>query len=91
MPEFNSEQDEAQWWYDNRAKVEEALLGAMDNGTILRGTAPRLTREARASRNITIRMAEADLDLARKQALPISSYLDRERHKSGMATTRSLR
>jgi predicted DNA binding CopG/RHH family protein len=27
-----------------------------------------LAREARASRNVTIRMAEADLDLARQQA-----------------------
>ena len=86
MPEFNSEQDEAQWWYDNRAKVEEALLGAMDNGTILRGTAPRLTREARASRNITIRMAEADLDLARKQAeekgLPYQTYIKSVLHEA---------
>ena len=32
------------------------------------GTAQRLTSEARTSRNVTIRMAEPDLDLARKQA-----------------------
>jgi hypothetical protein len=42
------------------------LTNAMDNGTILRGTAQRLTSKVRASRNVTIRMAEADLDLARK-------------------------
>ena len=68
VPKFEAEPEEAQWWYDNREKVEDALISAMDNGTIQRGTAQRLTREARASRNVTIRMAEANLDLARKQA-----------------------
>ena len=41
---------------------------AMDTGTMRRGAAREVTREARASKNITIRMAQADLDLARKQA-----------------------
>jgi hypothetical protein len=68
VPKFEAEPEEAQWWYDNREKVEDALISAMDNGTIQRGTAQRLTGEARASRNVTIRMAEANLDLARKQA-----------------------
>lgn len=68
VPKFKTEADEAQWWYDNRTKVEDSLISAIDKGTIRRGTAQRLTREARASRNITIRVAEADLDLARRQA-----------------------
>jgi predicted DNA binding CopG/RHH family protein len=76
-PTFKTEAEEAQWWYDNRDKVEGALTNAMDKGTILRGTAQRLTSKARASRNITIRMA--DLDLARKQAeemgLPYQTYI----------------
>ena len=58
VPKFKTEADEAQWWYDNREKVEDALIFAMDNGTIQRGTAQRLTSEAHASRNVTIRMAE---------------------------------
>lgn len=68
VPKFKTEAEEAQWWYDNREKVEDALINAMDNGTIRRGTAQRVVSEARASRNVSIRMAEADLDLARKQA-----------------------
>ena len=68
VPKFKTEAEEAQWWYDNREKVEDALISAMDNGTIQHGTAQRLTGAARASRNVTIRMAEANLDLARKQA-----------------------
>lgn len=49
VPKFKTEAEEAQWWYDNRDKVEEALITAMDNGTIRRGTAQRLTSEARVS------------------------------------------
>ena len=68
VPKFKTEAEEAQWWYDNREKVEDALIHAMDNGTIQRSTAQRLASEARAARNVNIQRAEADLDLARKQA-----------------------
>ena len=46
----------------------------------------RLTREARSSRNVTIRMAEADLDLARQQAeakgLPYQTYIKSVLHEA---------
>jgi predicted DNA binding CopG/RHH family protein len=96
VPKFKTEAEEAQWWYNNREKVEDALINAMDSGTIRRGTAQRLATEARASRNVTIRIAEADLDLARRQAeekgLPYQTYIKsvlhealvkRERHRIG--------
>ena len=86
VPKFKTEAEEAQWWYDNREKVEDALIGAMDNGTIQHGTAQRLTGEARASRNVTIRMVAADLDLARKQAeekgLPYQTYIKSVLHEA---------
>ena len=86
VPKFKTEADEAQWWYDNRDKVEDALIRAMDNGTIQRGTPQRLTSEARASRNVTLRMATADLDLARKQAeekgLPYQTYIKSVLHEA---------
>lgn len=86
VPKFKTEAEEAQWWYDNREKVEDALISAMDNGTIQHGTAQRLTGEARASRNVTIRMVEADLDLARKQAeekgLPYQTYIKSVLHEA---------
>lgn len=86
VPKFTAEAEEAQWWYENRGKVEDALIQAMDRGTILHGTAQRLTAEARASRNVTIRMAEADLDLARKQAaekgLPYQTYIKSVLHEA---------
>ena len=56
VPKFESEALEAQWWYDNRGKIEKSLIDAMDNGAIRRGTAQRLSREARTS-NVTIRIA----------------------------------
>jgi predicted DNA binding CopG/RHH family protein len=68
VPKFETEAQEAQWWYENRDKVENALVNAIDAGTLRRGPAQRLTSDRRASRNITIRMLEADLDMARKQA-----------------------
>ena len=86
VPNFKTEAEEAQWWYDNRDKVEDALVNAIENGTIRRDTAKRLTREARASRNVTIRMVEADLDLARKQAeekgLPYQTYIKSVLHEA---------
>ena len=86
VPKFKTEAEEAHWWYDNRGKVEDALIHAMDNGTTRRGTAQRLTSEARASRNVTIRMVEADLDLARKQAeekgLPYQTYIKSVLHEA---------
>jgi predicted DNA binding CopG/RHH family protein len=66
--------------------VQDALIKAIDDGTIQRGTAQRLTREARASRNVTLRMAQADLDLARKQAeekgLPYQTYIKSLLHEA---------
>jgi hypothetical protein len=58
VPKFKTEAEEVQWWFDNRETVEDALIHAMDNGSIRRGTAQRVVSEARASRNVSIRMAE---------------------------------
>ena len=62
-PKFATEAEEAKWWDGHKEMVEENLIQAIRDGT-----ARGLAREARASRNVTIRMAEADLDLARQQA-----------------------
>ena len=47
VPKFQPEAEEAQWWYENRDRVEEAVIEAMEKGTIQQSTAQRLTREAR--------------------------------------------
>jgi predicted DNA binding CopG/RHH family protein len=86
VPKFENEAREADWWYKNRSRVANALIQAMDKGTVERGMAQRLTREARASRNITLRMAEADIELARQQAaqkgMPYQTYIKSLLHEA---------
>lgn len=87
VPQFATEAEEAKWWDDHKEMVERNLIHAIRDGT-QRETAQRLAREARTSRNITIRMAEADLDLARKQAeekgLPYQTYIKSVLHEELM-------
>ena len=68
VPKFESEADEARWWDDHRAMVEDNLLGSMAKGTAQRGTAKRLSRQGRPSKNITIRITLEDIDRARRLA-----------------------
>ena len=88
VPQFATEAEEAKWWDDHKEMVEENLIQAIRDGTARRGTAQRLVREARTSRNVTIRMAEADLDMARKQAeekgLPYQTYIKSVLHEELM-------
>jgi predicted DNA binding CopG/RHH family protein len=66
IPEFESEAQEARWWDEHRDLVEENLIQAMRDCTTQRGSAQRLVKESRASKNITIRMPLADLERARQ-------------------------
>jgi hypothetical protein len=78
VPKFKTEPEEAQWWYDNREKVEDALIHAMDSGTIHRGTPQRLTTEARASRSVTTRIKGAEMKTAILHLSDI--HIDHARH-----------
>jgi len=75
--------------------VEENLIQAITDGSARRGTAQRLVREARASINVTIRMAEADLDLARKKGeekgLPYQTYIKSVLHEELVKRKRRAR
>ena len=64
VPKGLTEQQEAEWWDANMDSVESNLLEAMGNGTIKRGNAERLLREARESEKIAL--ARADLERAKK-------------------------
>jgi predicted DNA binding CopG/RHH family protein len=68
VPKFATEAEEANWWYENRRMVADEFRKAMREGTIRRGTAERLVREARESRNITIRIPVEDIERARELA-----------------------
>jgi predicted DNA binding CopG/RHH family protein len=80
VPEFESEADEARRWDEHRAELEQNL------GHAIRGTAQRLVREARASKNITIRMPLADLERARRlstrKGLAYQTYLKMLLHEA---------
>jgi predicted DNA binding CopG/RHH family protein len=86
VPKFATETAEAKWWYEHRNMVEGNLIRALSNGSAGRGTASRLARQARASRDVTIRLGEADLNLARKQAdqkgLPCQTYIKSVLHQA---------
>jgi hypothetical protein len=47
VPKFESDEQEAQWWYDHKDIVEHNLSEALRNGTGNRGTMQRVLREAR--------------------------------------------
>ena len=94
VPKFETEAEEAQWWDGQKKMVEEQLVQAMRDGSAKRGTAQRLTRQAREARNITIRMPLDDLErarsLAEQKGLGYQTYmkmllreaLDREERKT---------
>src|SRR5271169_4503003 len=66
IPEFENEAQEVAWWDDHKELIEGNLLNAMREGKAQRGSAQRLVREARLSKNITIRIPLADLERARQ-------------------------
>jgi predicted DNA binding CopG/RHH family protein len=68
IPKFATEQEEANWWYENRQMVEDEFRKTMREGTIRRGTAEHLAQASRESRNITIRVPVVDIDRARELA-----------------------
>lgn len=91
VPKFATEAEEAKWWDGHMDTVGENLIEAIQNGTARRGMAQRIVKAAReatggVSRNITIRIAEADLDLARRQAeekgLPYQTYIKSLLHEA---------
>lgn len=78
VPKFASEAEEAEWWDRNRGAVSRDFRKAGLKGEVKRLTVERL-RDRLAARPVTIRLAEADLELARKQALrkglPYQTYI----------------
>ncbi len=95
VPKFATEAEEARWWDRNARSVEKELFDALRSGTVQRGTALRLVREARESKNITIRMPVVEIERARtladKKGIGYQTYmkmllreaLDRETRKAG--------
>jgi len=105
MPVFATEAEEADWWYKNRNTHGKQLLDAVKNGEAQVLTKERLRERIAASKKtpapvVALRIHEADLALARKQAeqkgLPYQTYIksllhetltEREKRKAGWKST----
>jgi predicted DNA binding CopG/RHH family protein len=101
VPAFATEEEEAQWWYKNRNVHGRQLLAAVKSGEARLLTKDKLHERIAASKKVpapvvALRIPEADLALARKQAeqkgLPYQTYIksilhetlaEREKPKAG--------
>jgi len=91
IPVFATEAEEAQWWYRNRKLHGKQLLAAVKNGEARVLTKDKLQARIAASKKtpapvVALRIPEADLALARKQAerkgLPYQTYIKSLLHET---------
>ena len=64
LPDFKSEAEEAQWWFDNQNELDKDFAEAAAEGQLGRGTAARIG----GLPTTTIRLDPGDIALAREQA-----------------------
>ena len=91
IPPFATEAEEAEWWYKNRNIHAKQLLAAVKNGEAQVLTKEKLRQRIAASKKmaaptVSLRIPEADLALARKQAeqkgLPYQTYIKSLLHET---------
>jgi predicted DNA binding CopG/RHH family protein len=86
LPAFRSETEEARWWYEHREDLDRAFSQAADAGTLKKMDREQLLKRISASRVISIRLPEADLAKARRQAaskgLPYQTYVKSLLHEA---------
>ena len=86
VPAFRSESEEAQWWYEHRANFDRTFAAAAKEGTLKKMTRDTLLKRVSTSRVVSIRLPEADLAKARRQAaskgLPYQSYMKSLLHEA---------
>ena len=91
MPAFATEAEEAEWWSNNRDKHGKQLLAAVRSGEAQVLTKEKLRERIAASKKTpapvgALRIPEADLALARKQAeqkgLPYQTYIKSLLHET---------
>ena len=91
VPTFATEAEEAEWWFKNRNIHGKQLLAAVKSGEAQVLTKDKLLERLAASRKIpapvvALRIPQADLDLARKQAeekgLPYQTYIKSLLHET---------
>lgn len=91
VPKFATEAEEAEWWYRNRERHGKQFLAAVKSGQAQVLTKEKLQARLAASKKtpapvISLRIPEADLALARKQAvrkgLPYQTYIKSLLHET---------
>ena len=91
IPAFATEAEEAEWWHKNRNTHGKQLLAAVKNGEAQVLTKEKLRKRIAASTKtpaptVALRIPEADLALARKQAeqkgLPYQTYIKSLLHET---------
>jgi predicted DNA binding CopG/RHH family protein len=90
VPSFATEAEEAEWWFKNRNVHGKELLATAKAGAAQRLTKAklmeRLAKSKRPSPVVALRIPEADLALARKQAeqkgLPYQTYMKSLLHEA---------
>ena len=91
VPTFATEAEEAEWWYKNRNIHGKQLLAAVRSGEAQVLTKEKLLKRIAASKKtpapvVALRIPEADLALARKQAeekgLPYQTYIKSLLHET---------
>jgi predicted DNA binding CopG/RHH family protein len=91
IPAFATEAEEAEWWYKNRNTHGKQLRAAVNKGEADVLTKQKLRERIAASRKtpaptVALRIPEADLALARKQAekkgLPYQTYIKSLLHET---------
>ena len=91
VPKFATESEEADWWYKNRHVHDKIMHAAIKSGEAQILTKEKLLARIEASKKkaapvVALRIPEADLTLARKQAeqkgLPYQTYIKSLLHKA---------
>jgi len=95
IPQFATEAEEAQWWYEQHHELAEKAETAQARGELkLRRLAPSPVPAAGPAKNITIRVPDQDLirarDLAAKRGLRYQTYLKMLLHEALDAEEKKL-
>jgi predicted DNA binding CopG/RHH family protein len=96
VPNFASEAEEAQWWYDHREEVTHAFEEAAARGELRTGSAARLARQRATgiTPTTTIRLDPQDISRARslaaKRGVRYQTYLKMLLHEALAAEEKKL-
>ncbi len=86
VPRFRTEGEEAEWWYRNRKRLDAELVEAARQGKLKHLDRETLLSRVKASRMLSIRLLERDLEMARQQAaakgLPYQTYIKSLLHQA---------